>query len=216
MNTRPDFQINIYSNEFLVKNNFVNFIGIYKFKIMKSENAEKTETAYFGTGCFWCTEAVFQLLDGVIAVRSGYSGGNTIDPDYKSICTGTTGHAECIEIKYDNSMISYAYLLEVFWKTHDPTTLNRQGNDAGTQYRSVIFYQNEDQKQIAEAYKKQLEMSGVFSNPIVTTLEPFTKFYPAENYHKDYYVLNGTAPYCQFVIRPKIEKFKKEFQEGLK
>ena len=175
-----------------------------------------TETAIFGNGCFWCTEAVFQLLDGVLKVTSGYSGGETPDPDYKSVCSGLTGHAECLEIVFDPSRISFEDLLEVFWKTHDPTTPNRQGNDVGTQYRSVIFYQTEEQKQKAASYMAQLNESGTFGKPIVTTLEPFTKFYTAENYHQNYYLQNGIAPYCQFVVRPKVEKFKKNFLDKLK
>ncbi|MEP7166113.1 MAG: peptide-methionine (S)-S-oxide reductase MsrA [Ferruginibacter sp.] len=180
-----------------------------------NNDIEKTDSITFGNGCFWCTEAVFQLLDGVIRVTSGYSGGTTVDPDYKSICTGQTGHAECLQVIYDPSKISFEDLLEVFWKTHDPTTLNRQGNDVGTQYRSVVFYKDEEQKKIARAYMEQLDKSGVFGKPIVTTLEPLTVFYPAENYHHDYYLQNGIAPYCQFVVRPKVEKFKKEFSGKL-
>ena len=179
-------------------------------------NIENKETATFGNGCFWCTEAVFQLLDGVISVTSGYSGGTTANPDYKSICTGLTGHAECLQIIYDPAKISFEDLLEVFWKTHDPTTLNRQGNDIGTQYRSVIFYHDEEQKAIAETYMEQLDKSGIFAKPIVTKLEPFTTFYPAENYHQDYYLQNGAAPYCQFIVKPKVEKFKKEFNKKLR
>lgn len=180
-----------------------------------SENIN-TEAATFGNGCFWCTEAVFQQLKGVASVTSGYSGGQTDNPDYKSVCSGTTGHAECLHIIYNPAEISFTDLLEVFWKTHDPTTLNRQGNDIGTQYRSVIFYHNEEQKRIATEYMDQLNKSGSFSKPIVTSLEPFTKFYPAENYHQDYYKLNGNAPYCQFVIRPKMEKFQKNFAGKIK
>ena len=183
---------------------------------MNENNIDGLATAYFGNGCFWCTEAVFQLLDGVASVRSGYSGGETPDPDYRSVCTGLTGHAECLEIIYDPSIISFEDLLEVFWKTHDPTTLNRQGNDAGTQYRSVIFYMSETQKETARAFMEQLNGSGSFTKPIVTTLEPFTKFYPAENYHQNYYLQNGIAPYCQFVVKPKLEKFKKSFSNKLK
>ena len=183
---------------------------------IKDTNQQYISTAYFGNGCFWCTEAVFQLLKGVIKVTSGYSGGETKSPDYKSVCTGLTGHAECLEIQYDPSKITYEELLEVFWKTHDPTTLNRQGNDVGTQYRSVIFYQTAEEQQIAKAYMKQLDATGSFSKPIVTTLEPFTLFYPAENYHQDYYLQNGIAPYCQFVVKPKVEKSKKSFSEMLK
>jgi peptide-methionine (S)-S-oxide reductase len=174
-----------------------------------------TETATLANGCFWCTEAIFQQLKGVVSVTSGYTGGETANPDYRSVCTGTTGHAECLQIVYDPSKISFEELLEVFWKTHDPTTLNRQGNDIGTQYRSAIFFHNEEQKAIAERYIAQLEASGSFSRPIVTTLEPFTKFYPAEDYHQNYYKLNGNAPYCQFVVRPKVEKFLKNFAAKL-
>lgn len=177
--------------------------------------SEKLETAILGNGCFWCTEAVFQLLKGVISVKSGYCGGSTANPDYKSVCTGLTGHAECLEIKYNPDLISFEDLLEVFWKTHDPTTLNRQGNDVGTQYRSVVFFMDDTQKQIASAYMEQLDKSGLFEHPIVTTLEPFTTFYSAENYHNNYFNENGIAPYCQFVVRPKVEKFKKSFADKL-
>ena len=169
------------------------------------------EMATFGNGCFWCTEAIFQQLKGVIKVTSGYAGGQTTDPDYKSVCSGATGHAECLHIEYDPNLISFESLLEVFWGTHDPTTLNRQGGDIGTQYRSVIFYNSEEQLTIAQAYKKQIEKSGVFSDTIVTTFEPFTIFYPAEKYHQGYFLQNGHAPYCQLVIKPKIEKFIKNF-----
>jgi peptide-methionine (S)-S-oxide reductase len=179
------------------------------------DHLEKTASVTLGNGCFWCTEAVFQLLEGVISVTSGYSGGETANPDYKSVCSGLTGHAECLQIVYDPAKISYEDLLEVFWKTHDPTTLNRQGNDVGSQYRSVIFYENEEQKKIAKEYMEQLDNSGTFTNPVVTTLEPLIKFYPAENYHQDYYQQNGIAPYCQFVVKPKVEKFKKEFKSKL-
>lgn len=175
-----------------------------------------TETATLGNGCFWCTEAIFQQVEGVIKVTSGYSGGQTENPDYKSVCSGNTGHAECLQVIYDPQKIHFEDLLEIFWKTHDPTTLNRQGNDVGTQYRSVVFYHDEDQKDIAEKYIMQLEKSGVYSRPIVTTLEPFVKFYPAEGYHQDYYKLNGNAPYCQFVVKPKVEKFLKNFSSKIK
>lgn len=176
----------------------------------------KTDTATFGTGCFWCTEAIFQQLEGVIKVTSGYSGGKVNNPTYKQVCTGTTGHAECLNIVYDPSKISFDELLEVFWQTHDPTTLNRQGNDIGTQYRSVIFYHNEEQKGKAEKYKAELNKSGAWDNPVVTTLEPVSKFYPAENYHQNYYNENTGQGYCQFVIRPKLEKFQKVFKSKLK
>ena len=175
-----------------------------------------TATATLGNGCFWCTEAVFQQLQGVDKVTSGYSGGGTSDPDYKSVCSGTTGHAECLEVVYDPTKISFEDLLEIFWKTHDPTTLNRQGNDIGTQYRSVIFYHNEEQKAVAEKYMRQLNESRTFPRPIVTSLEMFTKFFPAEGYHQNYFKLNGNAPYCQFVVRPKVEKFLKAFPQKLR
>jgi len=176
----------------------------------------KTDTALFGTGCFWCTEAVFQELEGVLKVTSGYAGGNVPSPSYEEVCTGTTGHAETLQIIYDPSKISYDELLEVFWKTHDPTTLNRQGNDDGPQYRSVIFYYNKAQKQKAEHYKAELDKSGAFGKPIVTAVEGFRNFYPAEDYHQNYYNNNGNQPYCTFVIRPKLEKFEKVFKDKLK
>ena len=174
------------------------------------------EIATLGTGCFWCTEAVFQQLQGVEKVTSGYSGGHVENPAYKEVCNGTTGHAECLNIEYDASKISFEELLEVFWKTHDPTTLNRQGNDIGTQYRSVVFYHNEKQKGITENQIATLDKSGAWNNPIVTTLEPFVKFYAAEDYHQDYFNNNGGNPYCQMVVRPKVEKFEKVFKDKLK
>jgi peptide-methionine (S)-S-oxide reductase len=174
------------------------------------------ETATFGTGCFWCTEAIFQQLEGVIKVTSGYSGGHVANPTYEQVCDKNTGHAECLNIEYDKSKITFDELLEVFWKSHDPTTLNRQGNDVGPQYRSVIFYHNNEQKEIAEKYKEQLNRSEIFKNPVVTEISPFTVFYPAENYHQNYYNQNGVQPYCSFVIRPKVEKFQKIFKDKLK
>lgn len=174
------------------------------------------ETATFGTGCFWCTEAVFQQLEGVIKVTSGYSGGHIVNPTYEEVCNKTTGHAECLNIEYDKSKISFDELLEVFWKSHDPTTLNRQGNDVGPQYRSAIFYHNHEQKEKAEKYKVELNESKVFDNPVVTEIEPFTVFYTAENYHQNYYNNNGAQPYCSYVIRPKVEKFQKVFKDKLK
>jgi len=176
----------------------------------------KTDTASFGTGCFWCTEAIFQRLKGVVKVTSGYSGGTVPNPTYEEVCTGTTGHAEACQVVYNPSVISYDELLEVFWKTHDPTTLNRQGNDVGTQYRSVIFYMNPSQKEKAEHYKAALDKSGAFNNPIVTAIEPYRNFYSAENYHQDYFDQNGGQPYCRFVIAPKVEKFQKVFHDKLK
>lgn len=174
------------------------------------------DIATFGNGCFWCTEAVFQQLEGVEKVISGYAGGHVKNPTYKQVCSATTGHAEVLQITYDPGKISYEELLEVFWETHDPTTLNRQGNDVGPQYRSIIFYHNEEQKQLAEKYKKELDASGAFSDPIVTTIEPLPEFYPAEDYHQNYFNQNGHQPYCSFVVRPKVEKFRKVFRDRLK
>jgi len=174
------------------------------------------ETATLANGCFWCTEAVFQQLKGVEKVSSGYSGGHVKNPTYEQVCNKDTGHAEALEIEYDPSVISFDELLEVFWKTHDPTTLNRQGNDVGPQYRSVIFYHNESQKEKAEKYKASLNESGVFDKPIVTAIEPFTVFYPAEDYHANYYKRNPSQSYCYFVIKPKVEKLHKLFADKLK
>ena len=174
------------------------------------------DTATFGNGCFWCTEAIFESLNGVQSAVSGYSGGHVTDPDYNQVCSGTTGHAEAVQILYDPSIISFEQLLEVFWSTHDPTTLNRQGNDVGTQYRSVVFYHNEKQKELAESYKQDLNNKKVFPDPIVTEIVAYSKFYPAENYHQQYFELNGHEPYCTFVIRPKLDKFKKAFHDKLK
>lgn len=179
-------------------------------------SAANTDTATFANGCFWCTEAIFQQLEGVLKVSSGYSGGHVVNPSYQEVCTGTTGHAECIQVVYDPSKISFDELLEVFWQTHDPTTLNRQGNDVGTQYRSAVFYHNQEQKAKAEKYKAELDKSGAFDKPIVTEISPFTSFYIAENYHQDYYNNNGSQPYCNYVIRPKLEKFQKVFKSKLK
>lgn len=187
---------------------------------MNPINADKPtnmEIATFANGCFWCTEAIFEELKGVASAVSGYTGGQTKNPTYKEVCEGTTGHAECIQITFDPNIISYDELLEVFWKTHDPTTLNRQGNDIGTQYRSAVFYHNEIQKQKATQYKNELNESGAWSSPIVTEISPFTVFYPAENYHQQYFEVNGNAnPYCQFVIQPKLEKFRKVFADKRK
>jgi peptide-methionine (S)-S-oxide reductase len=176
----------------------------------------KMEVATFGNGCFWCTEAVFQDLNGVESAISGYSGGSVENPTYKQVCAGNTGHAEVLQITYNPAVISFEELLEVFWKTHDPTTLNRQGNDVGTQYRSAIFYHNDEQKRLSEEYKKKLNESGAFDRPIVTEIVPFKKFYKAEDYHQNYFNLNGDQPYCSMVIRPKVDKFKKVFKDKLK
>ena len=175
-----------------------------------------SEVATFGAGCFWCTEAVFLNVKGVTKVESGYSGGKVKNPSYQDVCTGQTGHAEVTQITFDPKVISFEGMLEVFWNTHDPTTLNRQGADEGTQYRSVVFYHSEEQKKVAEAYKKQLEASHVFKSPIVTEISPFSIFYGAEDYHQNYYALNPNQGYCQYVIRPKVEKFKKQFASKLK
>lgn len=174
------------------------------------------ELATFGAGCFWCVEAVFQSLKGVDQVISGYSGGHIKNPTYRQVCTGTTGHAEVCQISYDPSIITFEELLEVFWSTHDPTTVNRQGNDVGPQYRSVIFYHSEQQKILAENYKKELDASGAFNNPIVTEISPFETFFTAEDYHQEYYDLNPNQPYCTFVIKPKMDKFQKVFKDKLK
>ncbi|WP_111670075.1 peptide-methionine (S)-S-oxide reductase MsrA [Algoriphagus litoralis] len=174
------------------------------------------ELITLGAGCFWCTEAVFQRLDGVEKVVSGYAGGIVPNPSYKQICTGTTGHAEVIHVFYNPEKISLESLLEVFWATHDPTTLNRQGADVGPQYRSSIFYQNENQKEIASRLKAELNASQIFDRPIVTEITAFSNFYPAENYHQDYFNLNGMQPYCQFVVKPKVDKLKKFFGDRLK
>lgn len=184
---------------------------------MANESArEGLAVATFGSGCFWCTEAVFQNVEGVEKVESGYSGGKVKNPTYKEVCSGLTGHAEVIQVHYDSVKVSFEELLEVFWKTHDPTTLNRQGADEGTQYRSVVFYHNEEQKKLAEKYKAELDKSGAFNNPIVTEISPYTEFYKAEDYHQNYYNLNGNAPYCSYVIQPKLEKFRKVFKHKLK
>lgn len=172
--------------------------------------------ATFGGGCFWCTEAVFRELAGVHSVVSGYSGGERKNPTYKQVSTGRTGHAEVIQIEYDPQEITFEELLEVFWKTHDPTTLNQQGNDIGTQYRSVIFYHDDQQRELAEKYLEKLDESGAFASPIVTEISPFEAFYPAEDYHQQYFELHGHEPYCRFVIQPKMEKFRAAFADKLK
>jgi len=181
-------------------------------------NMESSElkTVTFGAGCFWCTEAVFLGVNGVTKVVSGYSGGKVKNPTYKEVCSGLTGHAEVTQITYDPKKVSFEDLLEVFWNTHDPTTLNKQGHDEGTQYRSAVFYNDEEQKKIAEQYKKQLEAAHIYKSPIVTEISPLINFYPAEDYHQNYFALNGDQPYCQYVIRPKVEKFKKQFAGKLK
>jgi len=191
-----------------------NIIKSEKKNNMNDQN--NYEVVTFGAGCFWCTEAVFQRLRGIIKIESGYSGGAVSNPSYEEVCTGKTGHAECTQITFDPKVISYAELLEVFWKTHDPTQLNRQGADVGTQYRSVIFYHNEEQKKLAENYRNELAKAKIWSSPIVTEISPFKTFYIAEGYHQNYYNQHSGQPYCSFVITPKLEKFKKIFASKLK
>lgn len=189
-------------------------------KVMANETNSSTDsnidTVTFGAGCFWCVEAVFQRMKGVISVKSGYSGGAVKNPSYKEVCQGTTGHAEVCQLTYDKTKVSFDELLEVFWKTHDPTTLNRQGNDHGTQYRSAIFYHSEEQKKLAEKYKEEINKSGAYPNPVVTEITAFSNFYPAENYHDNYFNQNSSEPYCKYVIQPKVEKFEKIFKDKVK
>jgi peptide-methionine (S)-S-oxide reductase len=169
------------------------------------------ETATLGGGCFWCLEAIYKELKGVLSVESGYAGGHVQNPTYKQVCTGNTGHAEVVQIQYNPTIITFKDLLNVFFTIHDPTTLNRQGADIGTQYRSVIFYHNETQRKIAESSIKELEQKNLWENPIVTEISPFQMFFRAEDYHQDYYLNNANQPYCQVVIAPKIAKFRKKF-----
>ncbi len=178
--------------------------------------AKNLEEATLGGGCFWCTEAVYKELNGVVDVKPGYSGGHVKNPSYREVCTGNTGHAEVVQIKFDPEKVSFSEILEVFFLTHDPTTLNRQGNDVGTQYRSAIFYHSEEQKQTAEKIISQLEKEKVYKDPIVTEVTPFTSFYVAEDYHINYFERNKNQPYCQFVVAPKVEKFEKIFKDKLK
>ncbi|MGV8026435.1 MAG: peptide-methionine (S)-S-oxide reductase MsrA [Anaerolineaceae bacterium] len=173
------------------------------------------QTAVFGSGCFWCAEAIFSQLKGIESVTSGYAGGNKTNPTYQQVCTDTTGHAEVVRIIFDPTIITYADLLEIFWQMHDPTTPNRQGNDLGSQYRSIILYVDQDQKIIAQKMLTELEERKVFESAIVTEIQPLREFYPAEEYHKEYYFQNKMQPYCQFVISPKLEKFKRNFKEKL-
>lgn len=182
----------------------------------KNNSDKDLETATLGSGCFWCTEAIFLNVDGVYSVESGYAGGKVKNPTYKEVCSGLTGHAEVVQIRFDPEEISYEEILEIFWQTHDPTTLNRQGADEGTQYRSVIFYHNDQQRKLAEFYKKKLEENRVYNDPVVTEISPLTNYSRAEDYHQNYYNLNRSAPYCNYVIQPKLEKFRKVFAEKLK
>jgi peptide-methionine (S)-S-oxide reductase len=188
------------------------------FLSLNSANAQqpKLQKATFGMGCFWCSEAIFQRIDGVTAVKSGYEGGEVANPSYEDVCTGTTGHAEVIQLTYNPAKVSYDELLEVFWKNHDPTTLNRQGADVGTQYRSVIFYNSPEQKLQAERYKAELNKTNALGKPVVTEIAKAQPFYVAENYHQNYFNKNGDAPYCRLVILPKMEKLEKVFKAKLK
>jgi peptide-methionine (S)-S-oxide reductase len=174
------------------------------------------EVITLASGCFWCTEAVFKRVNGVISVISGYTGGSINNPSYDEVCSGETGHAEAVQVKFDPKIISVKQILEIFWYTHDPTTLNRQGNDVGTQYRSAVFYNSESQKDIALKVKDELENKKVYSSPIVTEITPFRNFYEAEEYHRDYYDNNRTAPYCNYVIDPKVNKLLTKFSSNLK
>jgi len=191
------------------------FILTAAFMVVINSTAQ-TETATLGGGCFWCTEAIYRTLKGVESVESGYSGGHVKNPSYQDVCTGETGHAEVIQIKFNPQVISYGEILEVFFQTHDPTSLNRQGADVGTQYRSVIFYHTPQQKEQAENYITKLNKENVFGKPVVTEVVAFDQFYKAEAYHQNYFANNRTQGYCQFVIIPKLEKFKKIFKSKLK
>ncbi len=183
---------------------------------MPSSLPSSLDTATFGGGCFWCVEAVFQQLDGIVSVDPGYAGGETEHPTYEQVCSGMTGHAEVCTIVYDPETVSYADLLEAFFSSHDPTTPNRQGADVGTQYRSVIFYHNDAQRETAATYRADLDRSGAFKSPIVTEIAPHTVTWPAENYHQDYFDKNPRQAYCQYVIKPKLDKFTKQFKDRLK
>ncbi len=184
-------------------------------QITNKTMSEKTDTAVFGAGCFWCVEAIFQRLKGVESIESGYTGGTVENPTYKQVCTGETGHAEVAKIIFDPSVISYEELLEVFWTTHDPTTLNQQGADIGTQYRSAVFYLNDEQKKQAEKSKNEVA-TQIWDGKIVTEITPLKKFYKAEDYHQNYYNQNSDQSYCRFVINPKLEKFRKKFSDKIK
>jgi peptide-methionine (S)-S-oxide reductase len=194
------------------KNIFALILFMFSMEMMGKE----LEKATLGGGCFWCTEAVYLELKGVVDVKPGYSGGHVKNPSYKEVCNETTGHAEVVQITFDPTIVSYTEILEVFFVTHDPTTLNRQGNDVGTQYRSAIFYHSEQQKQIAQEIIQSLEKEKVYKNPIVTEVTKFDVFYLAEDYHINYFARNKNQPYCQFVVAPKVEKFRKVFKEKLK
>lgn len=189
---------------------------LFMSDIQSSPSSDTLELATFGAGCFWCVEAVFADLKGVYKVESGYSGGEIKNPSYKEVCSGRTGHAEVVQISFNPQVITFSELLEVFFSTHDPTTLNRQGADVGTQYRSAVFFHNADQEKVAKLAIEAGNQSGDWSDPIVTEVTAFKNFFKAEDYHQDYYALNQAQPYCQIVIAPKIDKFRKKFREKLK
>ena len=197
-------------NKYLIHSYFAGIILGVIMAETKIHTQENIEQATFGAGCFWCVEAIFERLDGVIDVQAGYTGGNIENPTYEDICTGKTGHAEAIQITYNPHVINYDKLLNIFWASHDPTTLNQQGADIGTQYRSVIFHHNKEQEQISQKSTQKVANSKMYVNPIVTEIIPLGIFYPAEDYHQNYYRVNPNAPYCQVVIKPKLEKFKKQ------
>lgn len=191
-------------------------LGSYAQDQNPKNSMNNYDTITLGTGCFWCSQAIFERVEGVISSTVGYSGGKMPNPTYRDVSTGTTGYAEVVQVVYDPQKVSLSTLLKIFWETHNPTTLNRQGADVGTQYRSVIFYHNQAQKQLAEDYKQKLEAAGIWDRPIVTEISPIRNFYNAEKYHQEYYKNNPAAAYCQFVITPKVEKFKKIFSDKLK
>ena len=193
-----------------------NFPVLEPHELGSTPPAGETEIATFGSGCFWCTEAVFQQMKGVRTVTAGYSGGSVPFPSYAQVCRGTTGHAEVVQVTFDPREVSSAELLEVFWRSHDPTTLNRQGNDSGPQYRSVVFYHSERQRELAERYKQKIDAAGVYPRPLVTEIAPFGEFYPATADHQDFYAQNGRNPYCRAVISPKVDKLRKVFGDRVK
>ncbi|MCG8474069.1 MAG: peptide-methionine (S)-S-oxide reductase MsrA [Cytophagales bacterium] len=192
------------------------FSSPQSFSYSMEKKKAQLDTATFGAGCYWCVEAIFQELKGVKEVQSGFSGGNTPDPTYREVCTGRTGYAEVVNVVYNPATVSFKELLEVFWKTHNPTTLNRQGADIGSQYRSVIFYHNEEQKALAEKYKQALNRENAFGKPVVTEISPYRSFYPAKTSHQDYYAKNKDQQYCRLVIKPKLDKFRKAFGSKIK
>jgi len=193
-----------------MKNNIkLIIICLFLSNLYGEKSMKEMQKATFGAGCFWCVEAVFERLDGVVDVLPGYSGGHKKNPTYREICTGMTGHAEVAQITFDPTIVTFNDLLKMFWKSHDPTTRNRQGNDIGTQYRSAIFYHNNEQKKLAEESKNKVDNSNVFLNPIVTEITKLDKFWPAEDYHNNYYVNNMDQPYCRVIIKPKLDKLFK-------